>query len=151
MTDVHPAEALSRAFLHLTRGFRLLERSAKCCEGVTLAQCTLLETLREEGPRRLKALAETLGVQVSTATRLVDAAERQGLVSRNPEPGDARGVRVALTAEGERMAEKLSASGTAFCAMILDTLPARERERTVRTVEQLGRIVESLPPSACRR
>jgi DNA-binding MarR family transcriptional regulator len=150
MSQPHPAEGLSRAFFHLTRGFRLLERSAKCCEGVTLAQCTLLETLREEGPRRLKALAETLGVQVSTATRLVDAAERQGLVSRRPEPGDARGVRVTLTAEGERMAEKISAAGTGFCAMILDALPARERERTVQTLERLAHIVESLPPSACR-
>ncbi len=44
MHENPPNEALSGAFLRLVRGLRLLERTAKCCEGVTLAQCTLLET-----------------------------------------------------------------------------------------------------------
>ena len=144
-----PPEALSRAFLHLVRGFRLLERSAKCCEGVTLAQCTLLETLQEEGVLRLKALAERVGVQISTATRLVDAAERQGLVIRRPAPGDARGVRVELTEEGERMAEKISAAGSGFCSLILEALPQRERQKTIATIERVANIVDSLPTRQC--
>ncbi|MFQ5458271.1 MAG: MarR family winged helix-turn-helix transcriptional regulator [Myxococcota bacterium] len=142
-------EALSSAFFHLVRGFRLLERSAKCCEGVTMAQCTLLETLQEDGPRRLKALAARLGVRVSTATRLVDAAARQGLVIRRRDPGDARGVSVALTAEGERVAEKIAAAGAGFCALILEALPKRDRASAVATVEQLADIIESLPSVAC--
>lgn len=149
MHDNPPNEALSGAFLRLVRGLRLLERSAKCCEGVTLAQCTLLETLRAEGSQRQKALAARLGVRVSTATRLVDTAERQGLVARLREPDDARGVRVALTQEGERMAEKLSAAGAAFCTLILEALPKKDRIRTVATVAQLSDVIESLPVAAC--
>ncbi|MDP3940183.1 MAG: MarR family transcriptional regulator [Deltaproteobacteria bacterium] len=146
--NVNP-EALSRAFLHLVRGFRLLERSAKCCEGVTLAQCTLLETLHEEGPQRLGAMAAFLGVKISTATRLVDAAERQGLVDRQRDASDARGVRVALTAEGERLAEKIGAAGAGFCALILEALPASERGQAVATVERLAGIINNLPASVC--
>ncbi len=138
-------EALSRAFLHLVRGFRLLERSAKCCEGITLAQCTLIETLHEEGPQRLGTLAGFLGVKDSTATRLVDAAERQGLVRRRRDADDARGVRVALTAEGERLAEKIGAAGAGFCALILEALPASERGEAVATVERLAEIIDRLP------
>jgi DNA-binding MarR family transcriptional regulator len=149
MRENPPNEALSRAFLHLVRGLRLLERSAKCCEGVTLAQCTLLETLREDGPQRLKALAGRLGVRVSTATRLVDAAERQGLVARRRDPGDARGVRVALTREGDRTAEKIAAAGAGFCTLILEALPKNERREAVATVERLAGIIESLPATAC--
>jgi len=149
MTTNPAPEALSRAFLHLIRGFRLLERSAKCCEGVTLAQCTLLETLQEEAPQRLKALAGVLGVKVSTATRLVDAAERQGLVERRPDAEDARGVRVALTAEGERLAGKIGAAGAGFCALILEALPAPERAGAVATVERLAEIIDHLPASVC--
>jgi len=145
MTQPEPHEALARAFLRLVRGFRLLERGAKCCEGVTLPQCTLLETLAEEGPQRLSGLAKILGVKVSTATRLVDTLVRQGFVRKKAERGDARVVRVALTAEGERMASKLSAAGAAFSALILDRIPAGERERTVETIARVAQIVGSIP------
>jgi DNA-binding MarR family transcriptional regulator len=143
--DPEPAEVLSHAFFRLVRGFRLLERGAKCCEGVTLPQCTLLETLASDGPQRLSALAKRLGVKVSTATRLVDTLEREELVARETQPGDARGVRVKLTPEGARLTKKLSAAGSAFSALILAALPADEREGTVAAIERVAGIVESLP------
>jgi len=145
MTQPEPHETLSRAFFRLVRGFRLLERGAKCCEGVTLPQCTLLETLAEKGPQRLSGLARLLGVKVSTATRLVDTLVREELVEKSSEPGDARVVRVALTDEGARLAAKLSAAGAAFSALILERLPAEERERTVETITRVAGIVESIP------
>ncbi len=145
MTDAPPAEILAHAFLRLVRGFRLIERGAKCCEGVTLPQCTLLETLHHDGTQRLSSLAGCLGVKVSTATRLVDTLEREGLVAREAHPGDARGVRVVLTAEGKRLARKLTSTGAAFCSMILDALPAEERERTLAAITRVADVVESLP------
>ncbi|OGP83369.1 MAG: hypothetical protein A2Y95_00365 [Deltaproteobacteria bacterium RBG_13_65_10] len=145
MRTPEPAESLAHAFLRLIRGFRLLERGAKCCEGVTLPQCTLLETLHHDGAQRLSSLARRLGVKNSTATRLVDTLVREGLITRAKETDDARVVRVALTTQGARLAEKLAATGAAFCALILDALPAKERERTLVTIERVAEVVESLP------
>lgn len=145
MTQPAPHEALSSAFFRLVRGFRLIERGAKCCEGVTLPQCTLIETLAEQGSQRLSVLARMLGVKVSTATRLVDTLVRQGHLEKKSEPGDARVVLVALTAEGTLLAGKLSAAGAAFSALILERIPEGERERTVETIARVAQVVESIP------
>jgi MarR family 2-MHQ and catechol resistance regulon transcriptional repressor len=148
MTGLPPAEALAHAFFRLVRGFRLLERGAKCCEGVTLPQCTLLETLHRDGTQRLSSLAECLGVKISTATRLVDTLARGGLVTRKTDRADARVVRVTLTRKGTRLAEKLVTTGAASCAMILDALPPGERERIPATIARVADVVESLPSCA---
>ena len=54
------------------------------------------------GPLGIGALATTEGVSAPTMSRLVDGLERDGLVARRPDPGDARGVMVRATAKGRR-------------------------------------------------
>ncbi len=58
-------------------------------------------------------------------------------------------MRVSLTQEGERMAEKLSAAGAGFCSLILEALPEKDRALTVATVAKLADAIESLPATAC--
>jgi DNA-binding MarR family transcriptional regulator len=70
--------------------------------GLTLSQYGLLEPLLERPQARVSELAKQGGIAASTATRILDALERRGLVARRPIPDDRRGVAVALTPAGRR-------------------------------------------------
>ncbi|MHC5052950.1 MAG: MarR family winged helix-turn-helix transcriptional regulator, partial [Planctomycetota bacterium] len=67
-------EALTR----LSRRFNALQRGEKRCFGVTMPQCLALELLHQEGPRTVRGLADGLGLETSSATRLVDGLARDG-------------------------------------------------------------------------
>lgn len=61
----------------------------------------LLETLAVQPERRQSALAEAIGTDKPTMSRLVQELEEAGLVERSPDPSDGRAQLVRLTAEGE--------------------------------------------------
>ena len=71
---------------------------------VTLVR--MLGILRDHEPT-MAALADSLGLDRSSVTGLIDRAEKRGLVARHPSATDARSVLVTLTAAGRR----LSAAG----------------------------------------
>lgn len=69
-------------------------------DDVTLPQYRTLVILAYNGPQRTIDLAEQLGVNSSTATRMIDRLVRRGLVRREPHPDDRRSTRVEITEEG---------------------------------------------------
>ena len=103
-TDVSPLEVLSRVSRlahHLDR-----QRSAVFARhDLEIWTFDVLSALRRAGdPFELspgQLLAQTL-VTSGTMTNRIDHLEERGLVRRRPDPGDARSVRVKLTAAGRR-------------------------------------------------
>ena len=104
---------------------------------LTTTQAIALRTVVREGPLRMGALADVLGTTVATASRTADALAARGLVAREPDPDDARCVRVAPTAAGtgeyaarrerflralDALANELSEPERARLADALDTL-----------------------------
>src|SRR5207248_11152413 len=59
-------------------------------ESITIPQFRLLVVLDTRGPLKLTALAEQLGVNPSTATRMVDRLVTAGLVTREANPASRR-------------------------------------------------------------
>jgi DNA-binding MarR family transcriptional regulator len=74
---------------------------------VTLAQCRIAQRLSPDGIR-LTELAEQAQVTKQTAGALVDELERNGYVTRRPDPADARARLVLL---GDRGAEVCRTAG----------------------------------------
>jgi DNA-binding MarR family transcriptional regulator len=72
--------------------------------GLTPQQGQLLCVLMAR-PYGMSDLGGVLGLAKSSLTGLVDRCAQRGLVRREPDPQDARAVRVALTAEGSELAE----------------------------------------------
>ena len=73
--------------------------------GLTLSQYGLLEPLLDQDEARSTELAESAGIAASTATRILDALERNGTVYRRRDDHDRRAVAVSLTPGGrERLA-----------------------------------------------
>ena len=72
---------------------------------LSIIQIRLLGILRDRQPGMLE-LGQHLGLDKSSITGLVSRAEKRGLVQRTPSLHDGRGVLVALTPAGRRLAEQ---------------------------------------------
>lgn len=71
--------------------------------GLTLSQYGLLEGLANRRAARVQELAADAGISASTATRILDALERRGIVRRTRSSEDRRAVSVSLTELGEEL------------------------------------------------
>ncbi|NPC42048.1 MarR family winged helix-turn-helix transcriptional regulator [Nocardioides sp. zg-1230] len=72
---------------------------------VTVAQSRLAQRIADEGTR-LTELADRAQVTKQTASLLVAALEREGLVERVPDPADGRARLIRLSARGREAAER---------------------------------------------
>ena len=72
---------------------------------VTVAQARLAQRIAEEGTR-LTELADRAGVTKQTASLLVAALEREGLVERVPDPADGRARLIRLSSRGRQAAQR---------------------------------------------
>jgi MarR family transcriptional regulator, organic hydroperoxide resistance regulator len=129
--------------------FNALQRGEKRCFGVTMSQCMTLELLHQGDHLMGRDLAERLGLDTTTVTRVVDVLVRDGLVRRvRDEKGDRRRIFVSLTARGRGLAEKLEGCADAYCQRILARIPASKREDVMSALRLLVRAIDELP-AAC--
>jgi DNA-binding MarR family transcriptional regulator len=122
---------LLRLYHELARG-REMSRTA----------ASVLATLRDTGPRRITALAATEAIAQPSATTLVGRLERDGLVRREPDPDDARAVRVHLTAEGRERLTAMRAQRAAAVDARLAALTPEERATLESALPVLDKLIE---------
>src|SRR3954470_22816578 len=82
---------------------------ADCCR-TTSTQCHLLTELGRSGPLPLCDLGMRVCLEKSWVSRAVEAMVDKGLVTKEPNPLDARSWLVALTAKGIRAVQQLDES-----------------------------------------
>ena len=75
--------------------------------GASLQVWRVLAALREKDGRRMGDLSKTTSIEVSTLTRLVDNMEKDGLVVRRREAGDARAISLHVTPSGRRLTQRI--------------------------------------------
>ena len=90
------ADRLHSAAIHLLRRARV--RDAEL--GLSGPRLSALSVVVFAGPLSVSALAAAEQVRSPTMTRLVDGLQREGLVTREPNPADARSVLVRATPTG---------------------------------------------------
>lgn len=107
--DVSVRDPAVQALMRASRAFvALAARSLAGIDGdVTLPQFRALVVLAERGPQRAVDIAEELGVNPSTGTRMCDRLVRKGLVRRLRSTGDRRVVRLRLTPAGRDIVEQV--------------------------------------------
>jgi DNA-binding MarR family transcriptional regulator len=131
--------------------FIQLERSGKCCQGVTLSQCHTLDVLSRNGDLTMNELSRQMGLAKSTMTRIVNTMVRKGWLDRKRDQGDRRRVNVRLTAEGRAMSENVNHSSRAYVQRILKHLPAEKIPQLVESLNLVVRSVGKEIQSLCRR
>ena len=99
---------------------------ADCCK-TTSTQCHLLGELGRAGPLALSDLGSRVMLEKSWVSRAVEAMVERGLVTKEPNPADARSWLVTLTADGERTVAALNRTLDEHADKLLETLNERER------------------------
>ena len=118
--------------------------------GLTYSEYTALHTLRVEGPPYRMSpsrINEALALSSGGVTKTIDRLESAGLVKRGPDPSDGRGVLVALTARGRKLAAKIFDAGLAKYSRTVELLSTPERRQLV---ESLGKLLDAFEESAIR-
>jgi DNA-binding MarR family transcriptional regulator len=135
------ADRLHSAAIHLLRRLRVEDEAL----GISAPRLSALSVLVFVGPMRIGELAHLEQVEPPTMTRLVDGLERDGYVTRSPDPDDARAVTVEPTTLGrDALVEGRRRRVEAFSAL-LTTLPRRELAQLARGVEALERALAAQP------
>jgi MarR family transcriptional regulator, 2-MHQ and catechol-resistance regulon repressor len=133
------AAALHQALGVLVRVYQFRDRDRICCYDVSVTQCYALEALVCHAPLTLNQLAARLYLDKSTASRVVDALERKGLVERSADPDDRRALRLSPTAEGRSLHARIEDDILAQEAALLAEFPHEVRRSMAKLVGQLAR------------
>jgi MarR family transcriptional regulator, lower aerobic nicotinate degradation pathway regulator len=105
---------------------------------LSLTQLRALAVLRGREPR-MADLAEHLGLDRSSVSGLIDRAAKRGLVSRVASDTDRRSARVALSADGRRLAEQIAGEVAVVVGDLTAGLSGPERRQLTRLLERLLR------------
>jgi DNA-binding MarR family transcriptional regulator len=100
------------AFRYTLRSFLHFSESAAAAVGLTGQQyqaMLIVRSLGERVPVSINDLAQQMLIKHNSAVGLADRLVAQGLMVREPVPGDARKVQLLLTAKGETVLGKLAA------------------------------------------
>lgn len=139
-----PGSDFLTAFDALAQAVRRARGSATANGGLTLSQYGLLEGLTAQPSARVQELAGNAGITPSTATRILDALERRGIVERARTLEDRRAVAVSLTEQGQQLLqaeqEWLRGRQRAFYA----SLPRAERELAPDLLLRLAALIDEL-------
>ena len=116
-----PGVERDAAAQELLEGVSSLVRAVRCIEHRQLgggdgalrrSDASVLKVLMKDGEQRGGEIAAKLGVDASVVSRQLTALEADGLVSRRPDPADARVGLVSLSAHGKARLEALYSSYT---------------------------------------
>ncbi|WP_082536453.1 MULTISPECIES: MarR family winged helix-turn-helix transcriptional regulator [unclassified Roseateles] len=125
-----PSETTSASGSLLREVARLYTRAqrvvADCCR-TTSTQCHLLTELGRSGPLPLSELGTRVSLEKSWVSRAVEVMAARGLVTKEPNPQDARSWLVTLTADGERTVDELNQTLDEHAQQLLASLSERER------------------------
>ena len=115
----------------------------------TIARFDLLSQL-DRAPKGLTMgeLSSRLMVTNGNVTGLTDALLREGLVSRAPEPGDRRSLRIQLTQTGKQFFDAMTPVHEAWIDGLMTGLT---RAEMAHLLELLGRLKQSLAAAGAQK
>ena len=136
----------ARALLDVSRALMGITLRAVAAAPVTLTvpQHRVLLTIATDGPRRVGALADDLGVNQSNASRIVDRLVGQGLVHRTRDVEDGRASLVALTPDGQGVLQAVHQHRLTALLDVVARIPSGADNLTG-ALEQLSAAIDAPP------
>lgn len=146
MSDDHDESTLGRIETEVALLMRFGEatrRATGTAEHRVLdrAAYVILRHLADAGPQNVSALAARLNLDGSTVTRQVSALQRDGLITRTPDPSDGRGTVISPTAAGLQRMAAVQAARTRLYGDMLADWSAEDRDTLAAL---LGRLNQAL-------
>lgn len=115
--------------------------------GLHPGQESVLKALSEEDGRTMSNLAQVLGVQPPTVTKMISRMAAQGLLKRVASPSDGRLARVFLTDEGRGRIEEIDRIWTRIEREALAGFDDKDKKRLRRLLRAVERNL-TLPVDA---
>jgi DNA-binding MarR family transcriptional regulator len=137
------AAALQAAVAELVRVYQFRDRDRICCHDVSVTQCHALETLVEQGPLRLGALARRLFLDKSTTSRVAAALVKKGYVAQQPDASDGRARTLAATRRGRTLCDRIRADLVAQQRELLEDFEPAVRSGVVEVIRRLARAADA--------
>ena len=137
------AGRLRLSMIRLSRQLRRQDPSE-----LSIAQLSALATVVRSGPLGVGQLAEIEGLPSPGATRLADKLEEAGLVIRQANPADRRGVHLVASAAGAGLLARREQVGDAWLADRLGALSEPDRRALERAVALLEALAAERPATA---
>ncbi|MEM5326656.1 MarR family transcriptional regulator [Paraburkholderia sp. JHI2823] len=130
MTGKYDIEALFTYRLHVLKKQtdRTMSDAFESALSLSLTEARLLLSVGAFGPLSVSDLGRVSNLDRSQASRATDVLERKGLLAKTSNEADARGVLVALTAQGRGTYRRAATLSKATNEAILATLSEHERE-----------------------
>ena len=142
LTEPIPApETAEDALLSLMMALGRRMRQRQPGDAIDYSAFPILKLLTHQGPMRLSALAQVLGLDASTVSRHARQLEDKGLLERTGDPDDGRASRVAVSEHGSACLARAFESRRHAITHALEGWT--DEERDVLRV-QLARLVETL-------
>jgi DNA-binding MarR family transcriptional regulator len=144
------ADRLHSTAIHLLRRARREDEAT----GLGPARLSALSVVVFAGPLGLGRLAAAEQVTAPTMSRIVVGLERDGLVRRDPDPADGRGVIISATSKGNRLLQRARKRRIENLAALMEPLApgdvaVLERAATIlEGVLATGALVDSSGPAA---
>jgi DNA-binding MarR family transcriptional regulator len=113
-------------------------------DSLTLPQLRALVVLDACGPVKLAALAATLGVNPSTALRMVERLESAGLIDRKTNPDNRREVILRLTPAGRDLVKRVLVNRRAEVRALVQQLPVEARAALVPALRALTEAADEM-------
>ena len=113
-------------------------------QGASFARARVLMHIAQRGPLRSIDLASWFGYAPRTVTEAIDGLERDGLVRRDPDPGDRRAKRISLTPAGVAAADAAEASRVRYVEDVFGALSPAECGALVGLVGKLNERLDTL-------
>ena len=145
--DVTPLEVLSRVS-RLSRHLDLARREAFGAHDLELWEFDVLAALRRAGEPYTLSPGDLLRqnlVSSGTMTNRLDRLETRGLLRREPDPHDRRGVRAVLTPEGRAAVDSALDALLGQERQILATLSPAEQDHLARMLRALVTPFDNAP------
>ena len=114
--------------------------------GIGRPEFDVLATLRRSGPPYQLSpgsLAAAMMMSSGGTTARLDRLEERGLIRRSADPGDRRGVLVALTEPGRELVDAALTAGLARQQELLAHVPPREQRQLAGLLRQVLGPLES--------
>lgn len=139
-----PDDWLRRLLRGLVRAGALLEAHNHAGFRLSLSEVFALAELSDSDTLSQQDLAERLGLEKSTVSRLAGNLERRGWLSRERDPANRRFYRLRLTAPGRDVATRIGGHFHTYHAALLQELTPTERAGLETGLAGLIRALETI-------
>jgi DNA-binding MarR family transcriptional regulator len=149
---IGPMAVFSRLFRLQAVASRDIDRSLRPL-GVNPGEFDVIATLTRHGPPHAlspQQLAESMLLSSGAMTNRLDRLEQAGLVARQPNPDDRRGVIVTLTERGQQTADAVLRAYLGVLDQMLAPLPPARRDTLAGLLRELLLVHDQQAPGGIK-